>query len=201
MVDADAARMAELRDKLMAAANELGGARKALVAARFDGTPLRDVEDPLLLADRLIQAIGPTVQEIALHSLAPSELVIKRLLGDDRREEIFVSKVELRERIRRAPESKRGLFEPLGLDDSEVVEQVSRPALSRPAPAAAAPPEVAQSLPKAVVQLEAEPTPTPAEVSAPGIPIEDHELVEAVENVVVAIEADAEPTNDPSDAR
>jgi hypothetical protein len=187
LLDTDTDKLVGLRDRLTAAATELQASRRGLTSARLDGTPLGELEDPMQLAERLIATIAPIVQEISLRSLAPNELVIKRLVGDDRREEIFVSKSELLHKIAQAPESKRALFEPLGLGEA--------PHDSVPPPPASSSGGRPITLPRGVPVV---PDATPkAEYSAPGIPIEDDAIVEAVEGVVVAIEADAEPTPPP----
>ena len=56
---------------------------------------------PTLLAERLIAKMAPVVQEIAARSQSPGELVLRRLLGGDRREEIFLSKAELKQKLDR----------------------------------------------------------------------------------------------------
>ena len=61
---------------------------------------------------------GPAIRAIAQHSLSPSELVLKRVLADDRREEIFASKADLLEKLAPLPPKLFRLFGPLGLDDT-----------------------------------------------------------------------------------
>ena len=56
------------------------------------------------------------VQEIAARSQSPGELVLRRQLADDRREEIFLSKSELRRKIEPLAEGERSLFDRLLLD-------------------------------------------------------------------------------------
>src|SRR5262245_15979569 len=94
--DGDAKTLIAFYDKLVAAAVELGGHRKKLLDAKIDGEPLRTHGRPTLLVERLIGAIAPTVQEIAARSQSPGELVLRRLLAGNRREEIFLAKSELK---------------------------------------------------------------------------------------------------------
>jgi hypothetical protein len=68
--------------------------------------------------------MAPVVTEIARHSLAPDELVLKRVVTDDRREEVFVAKADLISKLDPVPVALRGVFAPLGLGD-----------LGRPGPA------------------------------------------------------------------
>jgi hypothetical protein len=113
--DADTTRLLIFFEKLAAAAAELRRGRRTLVEARVDGVGLASHERPALLAERLIATMAPVVKEIARRSLSPNELVLKRLVGDDRREEVFVSKAELVRRLEPLPENLRGTFAPLGL--------------------------------------------------------------------------------------
>ncbi len=89
--------------------------RKRMVEATFDDQPFES--HPLLkeIVERLVQAMAPIVRDINDHSLTPTELVIKRLLGDDRREEIFVSKAQLREKYADLPDEMKRVFDPLAL--------------------------------------------------------------------------------------
>jgi hypothetical protein len=119
--DAEKARLFELDEKLRAAANELArGTRKSVSEASFDGEPLADHGYPTVLVERLIFAMAPTVQEIAKRSLTSTELVLKRALADDRREEIFVSKAELRQKLEPLNDEQRALFAPLGIVEGAV---------------------------------------------------------------------------------
>ncbi len=70
-----------------------------------------------------------------MRSPSSTELVLKRLVGGGRREEIFVAKSELREKLDRLPVAFRALFDPLGLEDERSPASTSwnaRPAASAP---------------------------------------------------------------------
>jgi hypothetical protein len=114
--DADAARLLALHDKVAVAAAELGRHRRAIVDATLDGEPLRVSNRSTMLVERLIATMAPVVQEIAARSQSPGELVLRRLLADDRREEVFLSKSELRRKLEPLPEGERALFDPLLVD-------------------------------------------------------------------------------------
>jgi hypothetical protein len=109
----DARKLLAVYEKLALAAAELARHRKALVDAKLDGEPLRAIPKPTLLVERVISNIAPVVQEISARSQTPGELVLRRLLGDGRREEIFLSKSELRSKIEVLSASNRTLFDPL----------------------------------------------------------------------------------------
>lgn len=110
---ADVPKLQSLRERLLAAANALARHRRALADATLDGEPVRSHPTPSLLAERLVVAIAPTVQEIASRSQSPGELVLRRLIGDARREEIFLSKLELKSKLEALSDRNRLLFDPL----------------------------------------------------------------------------------------
>ncbi len=110
---ADLPKLQALRGKLVAAATVLKRHRRALTEAKLDGEPLRALPKPSLVAERLVAAITPVVQEIASRSQSPGELVLRKLLGEARREEIFLSKQELKNKLGPLSERNRSLFEPL----------------------------------------------------------------------------------------
>jgi hypothetical protein len=90
--------------------------RGRVEASSFDGTAIADISDHTALTGRLLAALGPTTCEIAAKSRTKKELIIRRMLGDDRREEIFLDKNALREKYAELPDVLRTLFAPLGLD-------------------------------------------------------------------------------------
>jgi hypothetical protein len=125
--DSDAKTLIAFYDKLVAAAVELGGHRKKLLDAKIDGEPLRTHGRPALLVERLIGAIAPTVQEIAARSQSPGELVLRRLLAGNRREEIFLAKSELKQMLEPLADANRSLFEPLWLSTPQAKLMASPP--------------------------------------------------------------------------
>jgi hypothetical protein len=109
------AKLRSLHDALVAMAGELAQHKKTLLSASLDDTPVEQLERPRILAERLIMNIAPTVQQISKRSLAPGELVLKRLLSDNRREELFVSKAELAAKLEPLSMALRRAFEPFKL--------------------------------------------------------------------------------------
>jgi hypothetical protein len=116
-MEEDLPRFLELAVLATEAATELSQHRGALREARIDGKALSDFENPSLLVKRLVAKMAPVVTEIARHSLAPDELVLKRVVTDDRREEIFAAKADLIAKLDPVPIALRGVFAPLGLGD------------------------------------------------------------------------------------
>ncbi|GAC1591525.1 MAG: hypothetical protein NVS3B20_17470 [Polyangiales bacterium] len=114
--DSDTIKILDLYERLLAACRDLDKHRKSLLDASLDGTPLKAHEAPNVLVERLIESLTPVVTGISRHSLSPMELVLKRLLDNGRREEIFVSKLELSSKLDPLPLQLRALFRPLGFD-------------------------------------------------------------------------------------
>ncbi|HEY2370175.1 MAG TPA: hypothetical protein VGH87_27455, partial [Polyangiaceae bacterium] len=112
--ETDVTTVRSIVDKLTAATAELANAR--LVDATFDGLPFKNAPSFVPIAVRLVERLAPVVREISARSLTPTELVLRRALTDDRREEFFVTKATLREKYQVLPAAMRGLFQPLGLD-------------------------------------------------------------------------------------
>lgn len=128
-----------LVERLDAAARSLGDNRASLVSVAIDGKPLAEHGHPRVLAERLMIAIAPTVQQIAQHSRSPGELVLRRLLGDSRREEIFVPVAELLRRFDGLPAAAREVFAPLQLEIEAPFPQEPRPQASQPVEMKSAP--------------------------------------------------------------
>jgi hypothetical protein len=61
--------------------------------------------------------LAPVVQEIGRRSGAPGELVLRRDAGEGRREEIYITKAELHEKVYSLPQALRGVFDPFELSD------------------------------------------------------------------------------------
>jgi hypothetical protein len=111
----DRSGLEQLAAKLEAALHELEDHRTALVELVIDGKPFAEHPHPHVVAERLIAAIAPTVQLISRHSRSPGELVLRRQLADDRREEVFVSVADLTKKIDVLPVASRAVFAPLRL--------------------------------------------------------------------------------------
>ena len=80
--------MLRFRDKLEETSVALLSKRRAITSARIGQTPLEASEDMRMIIEQLVQVLAPVVREISAHSLSPDELVLRRMMGDDWREEI-----------------------------------------------------------------------------------------------------------------
>jgi len=112
--EGDVATVTSIIEKITSAAMQLANAR--LVEATTDGAPFREAPTFVPIVERLVARIAPIVAEISKRSLTPTELVLRRALSDDRREEFFVTKATLREKFDVLPPPLRALFSPLGFD-------------------------------------------------------------------------------------
>jgi hypothetical protein len=133
LTDEDETRMVALEEALVAAAVELIDARRSLAEATLGGVPLAEHPSPREMVERLVEKMAPVVREIARHSLSPNELVLKRLLDNGRREEIFVSRQELEQKFEGLGDQWRALFVTLGLAEARlalVTQPESVPALT-----------------------------------------------------------------------
>lgn len=123
-----------LAERIETAVRALTETRTGLLSVEIDGLPLAQHAHPQVLAERLIAAIAPTVQKIAQHSRSPGELVLRRLIGENRREEIFVSTADLLGRLDGLPSQAREVFSPLQLGGQAARAPADEPKLpGRPA--------------------------------------------------------------------
>jgi hypothetical protein len=111
---ADAEALHLLHETVRAWVGEIAHSRRAPVVARINDTPVHEHE-VCAVVERLIASVAPRVDEIARRSLSPGELVLRRRLGDNHREEVFLSKAELLKAIEPLPPALRGAFAPLNL--------------------------------------------------------------------------------------
>jgi hypothetical protein len=103
-----------LAERIRAATGELAATR--LLEATLGDLDLRQEPRFARLVEQLVAALAPIVQDVARHSLTSTELVLRRLLSKERREEIFVAKSTLREKFEPLRPELRAIFGRLGLD-------------------------------------------------------------------------------------
>ncbi len=114
-VDAeDAPKLVELATKIAATIPDL--TQQELRTASVKEIDFASLPGFIAFVEGFVAMMTPIVREIAERSLTPNELVIRRALGNDRREEIFVSKKTLREKYSVLPSPLRAVFAPLGLE-------------------------------------------------------------------------------------
>jgi hypothetical protein len=189
---ADAPTVMDLVDRLTDAAAdfEIG----ALAQAGDGGTAFGDSPTFQPLVERLVENMAPVVREIAKRSLTPTELVLRRALADDRREEIFVTKATLRDKYAPLPESLRAIFAPLGLETTS-------PRSAAPAPPPHSRSELGQSVrpppppvrPPLPPPPPRRPTPPPPPASPSPAPAavapKNEAFVEAVKKIMLVLKS------------
>jgi hypothetical protein len=114
----DGAAVLGLWRRLADSMQDLFVRRQAMLSAEFDERSLREIESPRQIAERIVQDLAPLTIEIARRSGAPGELVLRRDLGEGRREETYATKADLREKTLVLPPDLRAVFDPLGLNDA-----------------------------------------------------------------------------------
>src|SRR5687768_4360871 len=107
--------LVDVAQKLRAGASDL--TRRELTAATWGGDgEFHRVPSLVDVVEKLVAMMAPITNEISKRSLKPTELVLRRMLGNDRREEVFVEKSTLREKYEGLAPALRAHFAPLGFD-------------------------------------------------------------------------------------
>jgi hypothetical protein len=156
----DMSAIVELANKLRASLAEIE--RTPSIDATFEGTDFGTQPSFVDFVEKLVGMMAPIVREISQRSLTPNELVLRRLLGNDRREEIFVAKSTLREKLASLPQESRDLFAPLGLDGDNRSRVPAAPA----AASSEDPPPIRSELPPS----PSAPPPAPVVPPPPAVP-------------------------------
>lgn len=104
----------------------LVASRQELVAARLNGRAVTELEHPAQLAEAILLSLGALVREMRVRSRVPGELILKRDLGPDRREEMFVPRQVLWNKLAVLTPRHRELFESIGLGNEVTTEFVNR---------------------------------------------------------------------------
>lgn len=113
----DQVHLERLWNRIQESTHDLIERRQSMTSATFDDADLRALEEPHELLTRMVNVVAPVVQEIARRSGAPGELVLRRDLGEGRREEIYITKAELHEKVMTLPPTARAVFDPFELSD------------------------------------------------------------------------------------
>ncbi|HEY2511414.1 MAG TPA: hypothetical protein VGI39_11185 [Polyangiaceae bacterium] len=112
----DAVHVLRLWQRVLDSTGELHERRQAMTRAVFDGHPIAELDEPQLIAERLVKLLAPIVREIAARSGASGELVLRRDVRAGRRDEIYITKAELHEKVLTLPPGLRGVFDSFELD-------------------------------------------------------------------------------------
>lgn len=104
----------------------LVASRQELMAARLSGRDVSELEHPGQLAEAILMPLAPLVREMRMRSRVPGELILKRDLAADRREEMFVPRQVLWNKLSALSPRHRQLFEAIGLSNEVTREFVAR---------------------------------------------------------------------------
>lgn len=126
----DVAPIRQLADRAHAALKDLLH-KRTLVELTFGGKSITDLDEPRIVPLELLQQLTPLARSIRERSRMSGELVLKRDIGDGRREELFVPRSTLTQQFARLPPEYRRPFEEMGISGEE-----TQPAIHLPKPPA-----------------------------------------------------------------
>jgi hypothetical protein len=132
----DVAPVRQLTERAYAALKDLAS-RRTLVDLSLGTTPLSDLEEPRIIPLELLAQLTPLARTIRERSRMSGELILKRDIGDGRREELFVPRATLAARFARLPHEYRQAFEDMGITSEETSPAIHSgrpPAPPRPPP-------------------------------------------------------------------
>nr|HEX4314917.1 hypothetical protein [Kofleriaceae bacterium] len=103
--------------------------RRALVELMLSGKGVAELAEPKQVPLELLAQLTPLSRIIRERSRMSGELVLKRDIGDNRREELFVPRATLAQQFLALPEEYRRPFEDMGIasEDTQPAIQIPRP--------------------------------------------------------------------------
>lgn len=124
----DVAPIRQLTERAFATFKDLTN-RRTLVDLSLGNTPLDDLEEPRIIPLELLAQLTPLARTIREKSRMSGELILKRDIGDGRREELFVPRSTLAGQFARLPNEYRRPFEDMGITNEETAPaiQIGRP--------------------------------------------------------------------------
>jgi hypothetical protein len=109
--------------------------KRALVDLTLAGKSMNELAEPKAIPFEVLQQLTPLSRTIREKSRMSGELVLKRDIGDNRREELFVPRATLAQQFLPLPDEYRKPFEDMGIasEDTQPSIQIPRPP-ARPTP-------------------------------------------------------------------
>ncbi len=101
--------------------------RRSLQELVLGGKSIGDLDDPRKLPLELLAQLTPLARSIRDKSRMSGELVLKRDIGDGRREELFVPRATLAQQFARLPYEYRRPFEDMGISAEETQPSIQLP--------------------------------------------------------------------------
>ena len=130
----DIAPIRQLAERANAALRDLI-TRRTLVDLSLGASALADLDEPRIVPLELLAQLTPLARTIRERSRMSGELILKRDIGDGRREELFVPRSTLAAQFARLPAEYRRPFEDMGITPEETSPSISLHT-GRPAPPA-----------------------------------------------------------------
>jgi hypothetical protein len=129
----DLAPIKQLVDRATATLKDLLN-RRTLVDITLGGKQLADLEEPRIIPLEILNQLKPLAITIRQRSRVSGELVLKRDIGDGRREELFVPRATLAHQYARLPMDYRRPFEEMGISGEETQPSIQLPVKPPPPP-------------------------------------------------------------------
>jgi hypothetical protein len=103
--------------------------RRTLVDLSLGNTAMANLDEPRIVPLELLAQLTPLARTIRERSRVSGELILKRDIGDGRREELFVPRATLTGQYARLPAEYRRPFEDMGITNEETAPaiQIARP--------------------------------------------------------------------------
>jgi hypothetical protein len=101
--------------------------RRTLVDLTIAGKQISELEEPRLAPLELLGQLTPLARSIRERSKMSGELILKRDIGDGRREELFVPRSTLAQQFARLPPEYRRPFEDMGITVEETQPAIQLP--------------------------------------------------------------------------
>lgn len=122
----DVAPIRQLTERAHAALKDLIN-KRTLVDITFGGRSISEIDEPRVVPLELLQQLTPLARTIREKSRMSGELVLKRDIGDGRREELFVPRATLAQQFARLPAEYRRPFEEMGITQEETQPAITLP--------------------------------------------------------------------------
>jgi len=122
----DVAPVRTLADRAYATLKDLIN-RRTLVELSLANKPIAELEEPRIVPLELLAQLTPLARTIRDKSRMSGELVLKRDVGDGRREELFVPRATLAAQFARLPVDYRRPFEDMGINGEATQPAVMLP--------------------------------------------------------------------------
>jgi hypothetical protein len=134
----DVAPVRQLAERAYSALRDLIS-RRTLVDLAIGGTALADLDEPRIVPLEMLTQLTPLARTLRERSRMSGELVLKRDIGDGRREELFVPRATLAAQFVRLPAEYRRPFEDMGITQEETSPQIQIGRPPAPPPARSGP--------------------------------------------------------------